>query len=104
MIWLWERLQILKGLTKLKNLSDVHSILLGAVENDFQLFIQKESYENASKKISTYWESWFSRIGQNVHLPDVNDRFEVDKIFHSFLYSIEINLYMYFGIKYEAEQ
>ena len=34
--------------TKLKNLSDVHSILLGAVENDFQLVIQKESYEIAS--------------------------------------------------------
>ena len=33
---------------KLKNLSDVHSILLGAVENDFQLVIQKESYEIAS--------------------------------------------------------
>ena len=51
--------------TKLKNLSDVHSILLGAVENDFQLVIQKGSYEIASdlktfygeKKISTYWES-----------------------------------------------
>ena len=35
--------------TKLKNLSDdIHSILLGAVENDFQLVIQKESYESAS--------------------------------------------------------
>ena len=34
--------------TKLKNLSDVHSILLGAVENDFQLVTQKESYEIAS--------------------------------------------------------
>ena len=33
---------------KLKNLSEVHSILLGAVENDFQLFIQKESYKIAS--------------------------------------------------------
>ena len=30
--------------TKLKNLSDVHSILLGAAENDFKLNIQKESY------------------------------------------------------------
>ena len=30
---------------KLKNLSKGHSILLDAVENDFQLFIQKESYE-----------------------------------------------------------
>ena len=34
--------------TKLKNLSDVHSILLGAEENDFQLVIQKESYEIVS--------------------------------------------------------
>ena len=34
--------------TKLKDLSDVHSILLGAVENDFQLVTQKESYEIAS--------------------------------------------------------
>ena len=32
---------------KLKNLSNVHSILLGVVENDFQLVIQKESYESA---------------------------------------------------------
>ena len=39
---------VIGPVTKLKNLSDVHSILLGAVENDFQLFIQKESYENAS--------------------------------------------------------
>ena len=30
--------------TKLKNLSDVNSILLGAVQNYFQLDIQKESY------------------------------------------------------------
>ena len=30
---------------KLKNLSKGHSILLDPVENDFQLFIQKESYE-----------------------------------------------------------
>ena len=34
--------------TKLKNLSDVHSILLSAVENDFQLVIRKETYEIAS--------------------------------------------------------
>ena len=34
--------------TKLKNLSDVHSILLGVVENDFQLVIQKESCEIAN--------------------------------------------------------
>ena len=45
------------------------------------------------EKISTYWESWFSRIGQNVHLSDVHDRFEVIKIFNLFLYSIEINLF-----------
>ena len=31
-----------------KSLSDVHSILLDAVENDFQLVIQKESYEITS--------------------------------------------------------
>lgn len=30
--------------TKLKNLSEVHSMLLGVVGNDFQLDIQKESY------------------------------------------------------------
>ena len=35
--------------TKLKNLLDVHSILLGAVENDFQLVMQKERYEIASE-------------------------------------------------------
>ena len=45
------------------------------------------------EKISTYRKSWFSRIGQNVHLLDVHDRFEVIKIFHLFLYSIEINLF-----------
>ena len=33
---------------KLKNLSKGHSILLDAVENDFQLFIRKESYEIAN--------------------------------------------------------
>ena len=31
--------------TKLKNLSDARSILLGAVENDFQLVIQKGNYK-----------------------------------------------------------
>ena len=44
-------------------------------------------------KISTYWESWFSGISQNVQLSDVHDRFEVIKIFHLFLNSIEINLF-----------
>ena len=39
---------VIGPVTKFKNLSDVQSILLDAVENDFQLFIQKESYENAS--------------------------------------------------------
>ena len=39
---------IVGPVTKLKNLSDVHSILLGAVENDFQLVIQKESYKIVS--------------------------------------------------------
>ena len=33
------------SVTKLKSLSDVHLIILGAVENDFQLVTQKESYE-----------------------------------------------------------
>ena len=33
--------------TKLRSLSDVHLILLGAVENDFQLVTQKENYEIA---------------------------------------------------------
>ena len=47
------------------------------------------------EKISTYWESWFSRIGQNVHLSDVLDRFEAIKIFCVFLYSFEINLFKY---------
>ena len=35
-------------ITKLRNIMDAHSILLGAVENDFQLVIQNESYEIAS--------------------------------------------------------
>ena len=52
------------------------------------------------EKISNYWESWFSRIGQNVHLSDVHDRVEVIKIFHLLLYSIEINLFKHvFGDK-----
>ena len=33
---------------KFKNLSDAHSIIVGAVENDFELVIQRESYETAS--------------------------------------------------------
>ena len=32
----------------MKNLWDVHSIPLGAAENDFRLVIQEESYEIAS--------------------------------------------------------
>ena len=32
-------------------------------------------------------------MGENVHLSDVHDRFEVIKIFHLFLYPIEINLF-----------
>ena len=98
-------MDVIGSVTKLKNLSDVHSILLGGVENNFQLVIQKESYETAKlrncewplklagEKINTYWESWYSRIGQNVHLSDVQDRFEVIKIFHLLLYSIKINLF-----------
>ena len=34
--------------TKLKNMSHVNSILLVAIENDFQLVVQEESYEIAS--------------------------------------------------------
>ena len=45
------------------------------------------------ENVSTYWESWFSRIGPNVRLLDVHDRFQVIKIFHLFLYSIEIYLF-----------
>ena len=41
-------MDVIGSVTKLKNLSDVHSILLGGVENNFQLVIQKESYETAS--------------------------------------------------------
>ena len=40
-----------------------------------------------------------------MHLSDVQDRFEVIKKFHLFLYSIETNLFKHvFGIKCEAEQ
>ena len=38
------------------------------------------------KKINTYWESWFSRIGQNVQLSDVHDKY-----ISFILYSIEMN-------------
>ena len=44
----FKRVCFVGPVTKLKNLSDVRSILLGAVENDFQLVIEKESYEIAS--------------------------------------------------------
>ena len=47
------------------------------------------------ERFSTYWESWFSRIGQNVHLSDAHDRFDVIKLFHLLLNSIEINLLKY---------
>ena len=40
-------MDVIQSATKLKNLLDGHSILLGGVENDFQLVIQKESYETA---------------------------------------------------------
>ena len=36
-------MDVIGSVTKLKNLSDVHSILLGGVENDFQLVIQKKA-------------------------------------------------------------
>ena len=45
------------------------------------------------EKISPYCDRCFLIIGQNVHLSDVHDRFEVIKIFHLFLYSIEMNLF-----------
>ena len=46
-----------------------------------------------------------SRAGQNVHLSDVHDRFEVIKIFHLLLYSIEISLFKHvLWDKMEAEQ
>ena len=47
------------------------------------------------ERFSTYWESWFSRIGQKVHLSDAHDRFDVIKIFHLLLNSLEINLLKY---------
>ena len=53
------------------------------------------TFKTCGGKISTYWESWFSRICQNVHLSDVLDRSEVIKIFNLFLYSIDINLFKY---------
>ena len=43
-------MDVIGSVTKLKNLLDEHSILLGGLENDFQLVIQKESYETASFK------------------------------------------------------
>ena len=48
-----------------------------------------------AEKISTYWESSFSRTGQNVHLSDVHDRSEVIRVFRLFLYSVDINLFNY---------
>ena len=54
----WPGENIYGPVAKLKNLSDVHSILLGVVENDFQLVTQNESYEIASEKI----------LGKNQHL------------------------------------
>ena len=41
-------MDVIGSVTKLKNLLDEHSILLGGLENDFQIVIQKESYETAS--------------------------------------------------------
>ena len=44
--WKTNNLRLVVGpVTKLKSLSDVNSILLGAVENDSQLVIETESYE-----------------------------------------------------------
>lgn len=44
----WPGENLYGPVAKLKNLSGVHSILLGAVENDCQLFMQIESYKTAS--------------------------------------------------------
>ena len=41
-------MDVIGPVTKLKNLSDVHSIPLGGAENDVQLLIRKESYETAN--------------------------------------------------------
>ena len=48
--------------TKLKNLSDVHSILLGAKENDVQLFVQKESYETFRRKNHLFGKLIFENL------------------------------------------
>ena len=60
------------------------------------------TFKTFREKLSTYWESWFLRIDQNVHWSDVHDRSEVIKIFHLFLYSKEINLLKH--VLWEAEQ
>ena len=38
-----QRLTAIRPVMKLKNPSDVHTILLGTVENDFQLVVQKKA-------------------------------------------------------------
>ena len=50
--------------TKLKNLSEVHSMLLGVVGNDFQLDIQKESY-GIESEFKTFREKISVLIGKN---------------------------------------
>ena len=61
--------------TKLKNLSDVYSILLGAIENEVQLFIQKENFKTFRGKTALIGQVDFREFAK-----------------------------MYFGIKREAEQ
>ena len=56
-------MDVIGSVTKLKNLSDVHSILLGGVENNFQLVIQKESYETAKLRVT-----FKTCRGKNQHL------------------------------------
>ena len=45
-------MDVIGSVMKLKNLSNVHSILLGGVESDFQLVIQKESCETAKLPVT----------------------------------------------------
>ena len=54
----WPGENLYGPVAKLKNLPDMHSILLGVAENDFQLVTQNESYKIASEKI----------LGKNQHL------------------------------------
>ena len=60
----------------------------------FSITYTKRKLRNCKWPLKLLGEKdWFSRIGQNVHLSEVHDRFEVIKIFYLFLNSIEINLF-----------